>query len=62
MTSLIMNSMILGLMEEGSKVEAYQWWLVGISLVVAFGGITNSMLMAVNERVKEIGQKGSLSG
>ena len=55
MTSLIMNSMILGLMEEGSKVEAYQWWLVGISLFVAFGGITNSMLMAVNERIKEIG-------
>jgi ABC-type antimicrobial peptide transport system permease subunit len=55
MTSLIMNSIIIGLLEEGATVEAYQWWLVGISLVVAFGGITNSMLMAVNERIKEIG-------
>jgi ABC-type antimicrobial peptide transport system permease subunit len=50
-----MNSIIIGLLEEGATVEAYQWWLVGISLVVAFGGITNSMLMAVNERIKEIG-------
>ncbi|MFX1282962.1 MAG: ABC transporter permease [Promethearchaeota archaeon] len=55
MAALLTNSLTLGLMEEESEVEAYQYWLVGISLVVCFGGITNSMLMAVNERVKEIG-------
>ncbi|MHA1969842.1 MAG: ABC transporter permease [Candidatus Hodarchaeales archaeon] len=55
MAALLTSSLILGLMQEESGVEAYQFWLVGISLVVCFGGITNSMLMAVNERVKEIG-------
>ncbi len=55
MAALLTSSLILGLMQEESGVEAYQYWLVGISLVVCFGGITNSMLMAVNERVKEIG-------
>ncbi|MHA2224087.1 MAG: FtsX-like permease family protein [Candidatus Hodarchaeales archaeon] len=55
MTALLTNSLILGWLQAESGVEAYQFWLVGISLVVCFGGITNSMLMAVNERVKEIG-------
>ncbi|UCE12988.1 MAG: FtsX-like permease family protein [Candidatus Heimdallarchaeota archaeon] len=55
MAALLTNSLILGLMQAETGVEAYQFWLVGISLVVCFGGITNSMLMAVNERVKEIG-------
>lgn len=55
MAALLTSSLILGLMQEESGVEAYQFWLVGISLIVCFGGITNSMLMAVNERVKEIG-------
>ncbi len=55
MAALLTNSLILGLMQEETGVEAYQYWLVGISLIVCFGGITNSMLMAVNERVKEIG-------
>ncbi len=31
------------------------WWLVGMSLLVCMVGITNSMLMAVTERFKEIG-------
>lgn len=31
------------------------WWLVGMSLLVCMVGITNSMLMAVTERYKEIG-------
>lgn len=31
------------------------WWLVGMSLLVCTVGITNSMLMAVTERFKEIG-------
>ncbi len=55
MAALLTSSLILGAMQAESGVEAYQFWLVGISLVVCFGGITNSMLMAVNERVKEIG-------
>ncbi len=55
MAALLTNSIMLGLMQEETGVEAYQYWLVGISLIVCFGGITNSMLMAVNERVKEIG-------
>ncbi|UCG03150.1 MAG: ABC transporter permease [Candidatus Heimdallarchaeota archaeon] len=55
MSALLTNSLILGLMQAETGVEAYQFWLVGISLIVCFGGITNSMLMAVNERVKEIG-------
>jgi ABC-type lipoprotein release transport system permease subunit len=55
MAALLTSSLILGLMQEKTGVDAYQFWLVGISLVVCFGGITNSMLMAVNERVKEIG-------
>jgi ABC-type antimicrobial peptide transport system permease subunit len=55
MAALLTNSLILDWLQTESGVEAYQYWLVGISLIVAFGGITNSMLMAVNERVKEIG-------
>ena len=55
MAALLTNSLILDWLQTEAGVEAYQYWLVGISLIVAFGGITNSMLMAVNERVKEIG-------
>ena len=55
MVALLTSSYILREMQAETGVEAYQFWLVGISLVVCFGGITNSMLMAVNERVKEIG-------
>ena len=55
MAALLTSSLILGFMQAEAGVEAYQFWLVGISLIVCFGGITNSMLMAVNERVKEIG-------
>ena len=55
MAALLTSSLTLGWLQEESGVEAYQYWLVGISLIVCFGGITNSMLMAVNERVKEIG-------
>lgn len=55
MSTLITNSVILSILSESESVESYYWWLVAISLVVCFSGITNSMLMAVNERVKEIG-------
>lgn len=36
-------------------IEAYQYWLVSISLFVCVVTITNSMLIAVLERCKEIG-------
>lgn len=37
------------------SVNAYQYWLVGIALIVSVVGITNAMLIAVYERTKEIG-------
>jgi putative ABC transport system permease protein len=36
-------------------IEAYQYWLVSISLFVCVVSITNSMLIAVFERCNEIG-------
>ncbi len=36
-------------------VQSLQYWLVFISLIVCVIGITNSMLIAVHERYKEIG-------
>ncbi len=47
---------------KGQDIEAYQWWLVLISLIVCVVGITNSMLMAVTERTKEIGVYKTLGG
>jgi len=37
------------------SVESYQYWLVGVALVVSVVGITNAMLIAVYERYNEIG-------
>ena len=37
------------------SIESYQYWLVSISLFVCAVSITNSMLIAVHERYKEIG-------
>lgn len=44
-------------MKVGSStdIEASKYWLVTLSLLVCAVGITNSMLMAVTERYKEIG-------
>jgi len=39
----------------GSAVQPYMYWLLFISLLVCGVGITNSMLIAVAERYKEIG-------
>lgn len=36
-------------------VDTYQYWLVFVALIVTVVGITNSMLIAVYERYKEIG-------
>ena len=49
----------LALQAKGAQIEAAQQqkntWLVVMSLLVCFVGITNSMLMSVTERYKEIG-------
>lgn len=39
----------------GLQVEAYQYWLVIISLIVCIVGLTNSNLISVYERYREIG-------
>lgn len=39
----------------GGGVEAYQYWMAIIALLVCGVGIINSMLMSVTERYKEIG-------
>lgn len=36
-------------------VDAYQYWLVAVALIVSVVGITNAMLISVYERTKEIG-------
>lgn len=41
--------------EAGAPIEAYQYWLALISLLVCVVSITNSTLIAVYERYKEIG-------
>lgn len=41
--------------EAGIPFEAYQYWLAYLSLLVCVVSITNSMLIAVYERYKEIG-------
>ncbi len=49
--------MTLRLAESGSdpEAEARMKWLVGTSLVMCLVGVTNSMLMSVSERFREIG-------
>lgn len=39
----------------GGAPEAYQWWLLMISLLICGVSITNSMLISVTERYVEIG-------
>jgi ABC-type lipoprotein release transport system permease subunit len=36
-------------------VDAYQYWLVAVALIVSIVGITNAMLISVYERYREIG-------
>ena len=36
-------------------MDAYQYWLVAVALIVSVVGITNAMLIAVYERTREIG-------
>ncbi|MHA1976035.1 MAG: ABC transporter permease [Candidatus Hodarchaeales archaeon] len=63
LTALLTMTTILNYIEkESSTIAEYTWWLAGISMIVALVGITNSMLMAVTERTKEIGVYKTLGG
>ena len=59
LTSLIMTDLFYTTFNEyqGSSigVDAYQYWLVAVALIVSVVGITNAMLISVYERYREIG-------
>jgi putative ABC transport system permease protein len=59
LTSLILTDLFYATYNElqgGSiGVDAYQYWLVAVALVVSVVGITNAMLISVYERYREIG-------
>lgn len=56
MTYLQMTNVILSayMKREGTVIEAYQFWLVVVSLFVCGVGIVNSTLIATYERYREI--------
>ena len=59
LTSLILTDLFYATYNElqgGSMgVDAYQYWLVAVALIVSVVGITNAMLISVYERYREIG-------
>jgi putative ABC transport system permease protein len=59
LTSLVFSDLFYqtySVIESGTTgVDAYQYWLVAVALVVSVVGITNAMLIAVYERTREIG-------
>ena len=55
LNSLMMMAAIQSVYSGTPGIQAYQYWLLAISLLVCGVGITNSMLIAVAERYKEIG-------
>jgi ABC-type lipoprotein release transport system permease subunit len=57
MTYLNMSNVIVNayMRDVGATVEAYQFWLVIVSLIVCGISLVNSMLIAIYERYKEIG-------
>ena len=59
LTSLVLTDLFYSKYNEfqgGSiGVDAYQYWLVAVALIVSVVGITNAMLISVYERYREIG-------
>jgi len=57
MVTLLTMALILNKIGEagGGGIQAYQYWMAAIALLVCGVGIVNSMLMSVTERYKEIG-------
>lgn len=57
LVSVFSSSLIVNAYEEqlSMSLQARQYWLVVMSLLVCSVGITNSMLMSIFERYKEIG-------
>ncbi|MFC1802361.1 ABC transporter permease [Thermoproteota archaeon] len=59
LTSLVLTDLFYSTynqLEGGSiGVDAYQYWLVVVALIVSVVGVTNAMLIAVYERYREIG-------
>jgi ABC-type lipoprotein release transport system permease subunit len=57
MVTLLTMALILSAIGEaaGGGIQAYQYWMAAIALIVCGVGIINSMLMSVTERYKEIG-------
>ncbi len=57
MVTLLTMALILSAIGEaaGGGIQAYQYWMAAIALLVCGVGIINSMLMSVTERYKEIG-------
>jgi ABC-type antimicrobial peptide transport system permease subunit len=59
LTSLALTDMFYqtySVIEGGTHgVDAYQYWLVAVALIVSVVGITNAMLISVYERTREIG-------
>lgn len=59
LTSLVLTDLFYATysaLEGGAfGVDAYQYWLVAVALIVSVVGITNAMLIAVYERTREIG-------
>lgn len=57
LTHLEMTNVILGtyMSSLGTKMEAYQFWLIVVSLFVCAIGLVNANLIAIYERYREIG-------
>jgi len=55
LNSLMLMAQIQSAYTGTTGIQTYQYWLLFISLLVCGVGITNSMLIAVAERYKEIG-------